>query len=84
MSATGTYTTDPEFDTCTWLVQVPSGCPEPDFESDCWLIVECGAPVKVNGHGSWRCEHGHEHVSFADPARRAYDLEQAYLDRQEG
>lgn len=60
---------------CTWLVQVPSGHPEPDFPSDCWLEVPCGAPVKTNPFGSFACEGGHRHVSFADPTRGEFELE---------
>jgi hypothetical protein len=58
-----TFTDSPEvapFDTCPWLVEVPSGNPEPDSPSDCWLTVECGAPVTFDGD-AWSCEAGHGH-----------------------
>jgi hypothetical protein len=58
----------PEGMTCTWLVEVPSGNPEPDFPSDCWTVVECGAPVseippaEVGGfEGGYECSVGHRH-----------------------
>lgn len=56
---------------CTWLVQVPSGNPEPDFPSDLYNEVECGAPVAIVQHGAtpadgwslgYRCTNGHEHL----------------------
>lgn len=63
------------FLTCSWLVQVPSGNPEPDSEADCWTIVECGAPLfAVPGYEAedgWRCAHGHEHVSMQAQHERA-------------
>lgn len=59
--------------TCGWLIQVPSGNPEPDFPSDCYLEVECGAPLAFNTHGSWRCDAGHDHVSMEDPERGAFE-----------
>lgn len=70
--------------TCQWLIQVASGNPEPDFLSDLWMTVECGGELTFNKYGSWKCEHGHEHVSYDDPARGIYESEQAWLERQEG
>lgn len=69
---------------CPWLIQVASGNPEPDFPEDLYVVVECGLPVSTNEYGSWRCEGGHEHVSFGDPARSLYDAEQAWAERQSG
>jgi len=68
-------------DKCTWLIEVASGNPEPDFPEDMVRIIECGAPVTFNQYGSWKCEAGHEHISYDDPARADYEAEQAYLDR---
>lgn len=68
---------------CDWLVAVRSGDPEPSCEADLWREVECGAPVSFNKHGSWHCEAGHEHVSYADPARGAYEMELAMIERME-
>jgi hypothetical protein len=68
-------------DTCEWLIEVASNNPEPDFPEDLYRIVECGGKVTVNEHGSWRCEYGHEHVSFSDPARDAYEAEMAFNER---
>jgi hypothetical protein len=71
----------PEADTCSWLIEVASNNPEPDFPEDLYRIVECGAALTVNQHGSWRCEYGHEHISFSDPARSAYEAEMAFNER---
>jgi hypothetical protein len=71
-------------ETCQWLIQVASDNPEPDFPEDLWRTIECGAELTVNEYGSWRCAAGHEHVTFDDPARGAYDAEQAFIERQEG
>ena len=60
---------------CTWLVQVASGHPEPDFPSDLWVEIECGAAVTSNEFGSFSCEAGHRHVSYSDPARADFELE---------
>lgn len=78
-----TYTADPTI-TCEWLIEVPSHNPEPDFPEDLYRIVACGAEVEVNDYGSWRCAAGHEHVSFTDPTRGAYEAELAHLERLEG
>jgi hypothetical protein len=52
--------------TCEWLVQVPTGNPEPDSEADLWTEEECGAPIVATAHDgqSWRCAAGHEYVSY--------------------
>lgn len=55
------------FETCPWLVEVPSGNPEPDSPADCWMVVECGAAVSAVPFG-WECEAGHGHVSQIDAA----------------
>jgi len=48
---------------CGWLVEVPSGNPEPDSGSDCWMLVECGAALTFTHDGNgWRCDNGHEHL----------------------
>jgi hypothetical protein len=70
--------------TCHWLIEVASGNPEPDFPEDLYRTIECGAPVVFNEYGSWKCEAGHEHVSYDDPARGSYEAEQVYRERQEG
>lgn len=56
--------------TCSWLVRVRSGNPEPDFPEDEWNEIECGA--KVREHPSYRgrfepgeatiCDHGHDRL----------------------
>lgn len=44
---------------CDWLVRVPSGNPEPDFPSDLWREVECGAKLRTDGANGWACANGH-------------------------
>lgn len=56
--------------TCSWLVRVASGNPEPDFPEDLWTEVECGA--RVEEHPSYKgrfepgeatiCENGHDRL----------------------
>ena len=65
-----------QFVTCDWLVEVPSGHPEPDSLADCFVLVGCGARVRV--HPAYLndprvedvmdatiCENGHDRVSYA-------------------
>lgn len=81
----GVDPTDPAWDDpkCHWLIRVASGCLEPDFPEDLWTEVECGAPLTINEYGSWKCEAGHEYVTYDDPARGAWDAEQAFRERFE-
>ena len=67
--------------TCNWLVQVYTATlypPEaewyPDSPADVFTDIECGARLFDDGHGSYHCEHGHEHVSYADPSRHDWEL----------
>ena len=46
--------------TCPWPIQVASGNPEPDSPEDCWVEVECGAPLHDDPPDGQRCEAGHE------------------------
>ena len=34
-----------KFVTCSWLIEVATGNPEPDFPSDAYRVEECGARV---------------------------------------
>lgn len=54
--------------TCHWLVEVPSGNPEPDCYEDTIRIVECDAPLTwVSESGaSFTCEAGHHHVAYTE------------------
>lgn len=72
-----------EIETCPWLVEVPSGNPEPDFPEDLYRVIECGAEVTFNEYGSWTCAAGHEHVTYDDPRRDSYDAEMAWNERNE-
>ena len=59
---------------CTWLVEVPSGHPEPDSYADTVRIVECGHTARPVGAG-WECEAGHRYrgieVEWAEDAQVA-------------
>jgi hypothetical protein len=44
---------------CSWLVERPSGNPEPDFPEDCYVIEECGAPSIEFESGGFTCAAGH-------------------------
>lgn len=57
--------------TCAWLIQVPSGNPEPDFIEDTYRIVECGAPLFAFGSGGWRCDAGHHHHPYGSDEQQA-------------
>lgn len=74
---------------CSWLVQVPTASlypPEaewyPDSPSDVYTVVDCGARLFDDGHGSYHCEAGHRHVSFEDPDYPAYEAELAWQERR--
>jgi hypothetical protein len=41
----------PEADTCSWLIEVASNHPEPDFPEDLYRIVECGAALTGDSCG---------------------------------
>ena len=58
---------------CPAQVQVPSGHPEPDFESDLWLIVDCPGVATTVGAG-WKCTNGHEYRGM-EAELGAYGLE---------
>ena len=60
---------------CTWIVQVPSGNPEPDSEADCWSYVDCGAAVTEVGVG-WECEAGHSYKGIEEESRLDWIREQ--------
>jgi hypothetical protein len=68
---------------CGWLVQVPSGHPEPDFPSDEWLIVPCPLRrLSVDGSVDWTtCEAGHEHVTYGSEVWQAREAQEAYLEQ---
>jgi len=65
--------------TCSWLIEVPSGHPEPDFPSDMWKIVECGAPVEVLPDG-WICNNGHEYIDYGSTRGRVVEQEEALIE----
>lgn len=72
--------------TCTWLVRVPSGNPEPDSPADCWRIVECGRPVySLGGPGDefdhTTCEAGHVRHAYGSPEQQAEERVEAEAER---
>tara|TARA_R110000823_G_scaffold207934_1_gene338458 strand:- start:666 stop:905 length:240 start_codon:yes stop_codon:yes gene_type:complete len=74
------------FTTCPWHVHAPSNNPEPSCEADCWVEIECGAPITMDSADSWHCAHGHEHVSMFDgiTAYNLHNLEvEAVAERDE-
>lgn len=66
--------------TCGWLVRVPSGCTEPDFPSDLWMEVECGATLRPHGRDGHICDDGHEFGNLQD---RYAPFGQAWQDEQD-
>ena len=61
---------------CDWLVQVPNNNPEPDFPSDCYDIVDCGAKMRVlpDYADSYVCDRGHERIPYETRCREGLDL----------
>jgi hypothetical protein len=51
--------TDPG-EPCPWLIEVPSGNPEPDSPSDTIKHVACGALLRPDGPDGSVCEAGHQ------------------------
>lgn len=56
---------------CSWLVQVASGNPEPDSIEDTYLLVDCGAPVRRHPDypdaelgQALTCDVGHDRLSM--------------------
>jgi hypothetical protein len=45
---------------CPWLIEVPSGNPEPDSKADTVKHVECGAILRPDGPDGEVCEAGHQ------------------------
>jgi hypothetical protein len=69
-------------ETCTWLVRVPSHHPEPDSEADCWLEIDCGAPVfaKDGDLDHTFCTHGHVRLAYGSPAQQAQERLEAEVE----
>jgi hypothetical protein len=75
------------FLTCSWLVRVASGNPEPDSIEDTYLDVECGARVySLDGAADLehtRCEWGHVRHAYGSREQRAEEFEQWMTERME-
>jgi hypothetical protein len=72
-------------ETCTWMVEVPSGHPEPDSPSDCWTMVACGAPVyAINGDldTGYYCSEGHRHLTYGSPAQQVEEALEAFMEEK--
>lgn len=76
------------FVTCSWLIQVASGHPEPDFPEDCWKVIECGAKVKAGGHpeddplDSTICEAGHGRFAMGSAAWLEQERDEWMAERE--
>ena len=70
---------------CQWLIQVPSGNPEPSCEADLWAAQECGGAVEFLEDGadndSWACQYGHVHWTYGSPRQRAEEAAEAFGER---
>ena len=72
-----------ELATCGWLVEVPSGNPEPDSEADCWREVDCGAPLfAIDGDidAGWYCANGHQHYTYGSARQQQQEREEAFIE----
>ncbi len=78
---------EPDPNRCTWLVEVPSGNPEPDCPADLVKVIECGAQVTYqvadNGSKGWSCEAGHSHWEYGSPNQQAEERLEWAKERQE-
>lgn len=71
---------------CSWLVQVVSGNPEPDSIEDTYKIVECGARVfalTFDPEGGWGCESGHHHWPYGSDQQQAEERIEFMAERHE-
>jgi hypothetical protein len=69
--------------TCGWLVEVPSGHPEPDSPADCWTTVECGAPefaIDGDAEAGWFCSAGHEHLTYGSARQIAEERLESFME----
>jgi hypothetical protein len=71
----------PPFFDCPWLIEVASGCLEPDSPSDLVKIVECGAKVTwLPDEDGWFCEAGHHHYSYGSDLQQDEERAEALAE----
>ena len=74
-----------KFVTCSWLVEVATGNPEPDFPSDLYTVEECGARVtSLDGKADLEhteCENGHVRHAYGSAARQEEDQAEYFAER---
>jgi hypothetical protein len=69
--------------TCGWLVEVPSGHPEPDSPADRWTTVTCDAPeyaIDGDPEAGWFCTNGHRHLTYGSPAQQAQERLESFME----
>jgi hypothetical protein len=75
------------FVTCSWLVEVATGNPEPDFPSDLYTVEECGARVtSLDGKADLEhteCENGHVRHAYGSAEWQADDMADYWAERAE-
>lgn len=64
---------------CSWLIQVASGNPEPDFPEDCFVIEECGVPLRAITDG-WACDGGHVHHFYGSHTQQVAERAEALVE----
>jgi len=72
-----------ELATCPWLVEVRNNNPEPDFPSDCYDVVPCGAPmfaVDRDIEAGWYCSNGHHHFTYGSARQQAEERLEAMVE----
>lgn len=74
-----------EWLTCSWLVRVASGNPEPSCESDCYKDVDCGSQVtaivragKPLSTEHTTCGNGHDRHAYGSAEWQAEDMEYSF------
>lgn len=71
---------------CHWMIQIASGCPEPDSYEDTIQVVDCGATLTrftaESGTRGWRCESGHHGWEFGSDEMQSEELEHEFQERR--
>jgi hypothetical protein len=70
--------------TCGWMVEVPSGHPEPDSPADLYRTVTCDAPEyavdPTDADAGWFCTNGHRHLTYGSPAQVAQERLESFME----
>jgi len=71
---------------CHWMIEIASGCPEPDSYEDTIQVVDCGATLTrftaESGTRGWRCESGHHGWEFGSDEMQSEELEHEFQERR--